>query len=251
VKRPRIGIYQRYWGGNMDEGWTRFVLEQFDFPYVTLTDDEIKKGNLRQRFDTIILPSDPEPYITGEGLEEYLRKRSPDRPIPNFPPEYRSGIGSEGVEALREFVVEGGALIALNEACQLAIDRFGLKLRNVLQGVPSEEFYCPGSTLRARADPCHPAAYGMPSDPLVFFWGGPAFEIIPSASNDQYDVVVSYPERDVLRSGWLIGEDRLKGRAGMVVAHRGQGRIVLLGFRPQHRGQTHGTYKLLFNSLLG
>jgi hypothetical protein len=251
VKRPRIGIYQRYWGGNMDEGWTRFVLEQFDFPYVTLTDDEIGNGNLRQRFDTIILPSDPEPYITGEGLEEYMRKHSPDRPVPNFPPEYRSGIGSEGVESLREFVEEGGALIALNEACQLVIDRFDLKLRNVLQGVPSAEFFCPGSTLRAQADPCHPAAYGMPGDPFVFFWGGPAFEIIPSAGNDQYDVVVSYPERDVLRSGWLIGEDRLRGRAGMVVARRGGGRIVLVGFRPQHRGQTHGTYKLLFNSLLG
>jgi len=251
AKRPRIGVYQRYWGGNMDEGWTRFVLEQFDFPYVTLTDDEIRNGNLKQRFDAIILPSDPEPYITGEGLEDYLRKRSPDRPVPNYPPEYRSGMGSEGVESLSEFIEEGGSLIALNEACQLAIDRLGLKLRNVLQGAPSEEFYCPGSTLRARTDPCHPTAYGMPGEHLVFFWGSPAFEIIPSANNDQYDVVVSYPERNILRSGWLIGEDRLKGRAGMVVARRGRGRIVLLGFRPQHRGQTHGTYKLLFNSLLG
>ncbi len=249
---PRIGMYQRYWGGNMDEGWTRFVLEQFEFPYTTLKDDEVKRGNLKQRFDAIILPSDPEAVIIGKDIEEYFMKRYGDMmPVPNFPPEYRSGMGDEGVEELKKFVENGGALICLDEACELAVKQFKLKLKDVLDGLSPKEFFCPGSTLHACVDTAHPAAYGMPADSLVFFWNSRAFEILPSGENERYEVVAGYPERDILESGWLIGEERLRRRAAMVVARHGKGRVVLIGFRPQHRAQTHGTYKLLFNSLYG
>jgi len=124
-------------------------------------------------------------------------------------------------------------------------------VRDALKGVPPKEFFCPGSTLRATVDHCHPLGYGMPINSLIFFWDSPAFEILPSGDNADYEVVASYGERDMLESGWLIGEEKLKRKAAMVIARHGKGRVVLFGFRPQHRAQTHGTYKLLFNSLLG
>ena len=252
VKAPRIGMYQRYWGGNMDEGWTRFVLESFEFPYTTLMDEEIKKGDLKKKYDTIILPNDSEAMILGKDLEEYYRKRfGGARSPPNYPPEYRSGIGDEGVEALKKFVEEGGTLVCFDGACELAINTLKLKLTNALDGLSSKEFFCPGSTLHACVDPTHPAAYGMPADSLIFFWNSRAFRIVPSGENDKYEVVASYPEREILESGWLIGEGKLKRKAAMVVARHGEGKVVLIGFRPQHRAQTHGTYKLVFNSLYG
>ncbi len=252
LKPPRIGMYQRYWGGNMDEGWTRFVLEQFEFPYTTLMDEEIKRGDLKKKYDTIILPNDPPEVITGKDIEAYYEKRYGGMmTMPNYPPEYRSGIGDEGVEALKKFVEEGGTLICFDGACELAIKELKLKLKNVLDEVPSKEFFCPGSTLHAIVDPTHHAAFGMPEDSLIFFWNSRAFEIVPSGDNEKYEVVASYPETDILESGWLIGEEKLKRKAAMVVANHGEGKVVLIGFRPQHRAQTHGTYKLVFNSLFG
>jgi hypothetical protein len=250
LKPPRVGMYQRYWGGNMDEGWTRFTLEQFEFPYSTLMDKEIKKGGLKQKYDTIILPHDSPEVIIGEDVEAYYEKRFGGmRTVPNFPPDYRSGIGEEGVEALKTFVEDGGTLMCFDETCEFAIEHFKLKLKNVLKDVPSTDFFCPGSTLHAVVDSSHPAAYGMPDDSLILFWNSRAYDIVPSGDNDRYEVVASYPERDILESGWLIGEGRLSRKAAMVVARHGLGSVVLIGFRPQHRAQTHGTFKLVFNSL--
>jgi len=244
VKRMRAGMYQRYWGGNMDEGWTRFLLEQFAFPYTSLLDAEIKKGNLRAKYDVIILPHDSTGMITGERLESWEGR------MPSYPPEYRSGIGQEGVEALKAFVEKGGTLVTLGEASNLAIEKFGLSVRNVVEKTDSKEFFCPGSTLRVTCDNTHPLAQGMPSEALVLFWSSPAFEITPSQHNERYETIVRYVERDILQSGWLIGEKYLSNKAAMVSAGLGQGRVILIGFRPQHRSQTHGTFKLLFNALL-
>jgi len=90
----------------------------------------------------------------------------------------------------------------------------------------------------------------MPSSGLVLFWESPAFEITPSNDNDDYEIVATYADRDILQSGWLVGEKHLSKKAAMVQAKYGQGRVVLIGFRPQHRAQTHGTFKLLFNALV-
>ncbi|MEE8585916.1 MAG: M14 family zinc carboxypeptidase, partial [Acidobacteriota bacterium] len=245
LKRMRAAMYQRYRGGNMDEGWTRFVLEQFAFPYTSLMDDEIRKGGLKANYDVIILPHDSISMITGE-VEE-----SPGgRPRQNYPPEYMSGIGTEGVEALKKFVEEGGTLVTLGGASLFALEKFELKVRNAVQNLDSKDFFCPGSTLKVHFDNSHPLAYGMPSEGLVLFWQGPAFEIIPSRHNDRYRRVVDYAKKDILQSGWLIGEKHLSNKAAMVSAQYGQGEVVLIGFRTQHRAQTHGTFKLLFNALL-
>ncbi len=249
VKRLRLGMYQRYSGGNMDEGWTRWLLEQFGFPYATVMDAEIKKGSLNAKFDVIILPDDTTAMITGERAGASGGERG--RPLESTPPEYRSGIGNEGVEALKAFVGKGGTLVTLGQACGFAIEKLGLSVRNAMANISSKEFWCPGSTLRAKFDNANPLAYGMPAEGVVVYLSGnPAFEIMPTEHNEWYETIVTYADRDLLQSGWLIGEETLAKKAGMVAAKYGEGRAVLIGFRTQHRAQTHGTFKLLFNALI-
>ena len=244
IRRARIGMYQRYWGGNMDEGWTRLVLEQFGFPYQTLRDAEIKAGSLNERIDVLILPDDSTDMIIGDKTEDRLRENP-------APPEYRSGIGEAGIESIKEFVQGGGTLVALNQTCNFAIEKLDLPVQNVLSGRSAKEFYCPGSTLHANIDTNHPLTYGMPNEGLIFFWSGPTFRVKPSFSNERCEILVQYPERDILQSGWLVGEDHIAGTAGMISVESGKGSVVLFGFRPQHRAQTHGTFKLFFNTLIG
>jgi hypothetical protein len=255
VRRLRVGMYQRYGGGNMDEGWTRLVLEQFSFPYTSLMDAEIKKGNLNERYDVIIIPEDSTSTITGERAAPGGAAGGRGGGGGGFggavPPEYRSGIGTEGVDALKAFVQKGGTLVALGGASNFAIERLGLPVRNVVANLSSKEFWCPGSTLKVAFDNTNPLAYGMPSDGLAIYMSrSPAFEIGSTEHGDQYEIVVRYAARDLLQSGWLIGEESLARKGAMVSARYGEGRVVLIGFRAQHRAQAHGTYKLLFNALV-
>jgi len=244
VQQLRIGMYQRYHGGNMDEGWTRLVLEQFGFPYQRLKDDDITGGDLSQRLDVFILPDDTINRIVGKVDEDESKEF-------DVPPAYRSGIANEGVKAIKQFVEEGGTLLALNEACEFAIEKLDLQVSNTLKGKSSKSFFCPGSTLKASVDTNHPLGYGMPDETLILFWDSPAFEIQPSRFSERYELVVQYPEKAILQSGWLIGEDQLAEQTAMVSARYGMGRVILFGFRPQFRAQTRGTFKLFFNSLLG
>ncbi len=244
IRKPKVGMYQRYYGGNMDEGWTRFLLEQFAFPYTSLMDAEIKKGNLIAKYDVIILPHDSTGMIMGEIPPRYRRY------LTGYPPEYRSGIGKQGVAALKDFVEKGGTLVTLGEACGFATEKFALSVRNIVDNLDSKEFFCPGSTIKVKFDSLHPLAYGMPSEGCVLFRSSPAFEITPGQHNERYETVVRYQDKDLLQSGWLIGEEHLAKKAAMVNAKYGQGRVILIGFRTQHRCQTHGTFKLLFNTMI-
>ncbi len=249
VERLRIGLYDRYFGGNMDEGWTRWLLEQWGFPYTTLRDPRVKQGSLGREFDVIILPDDDLATMLGERRST---SRGMGRRPEDYPPEYRSGLGTEGVEALEAFVAGGGTLVTFGEAGTLPIDRFELPLRNVVADRPSTEFWSPGSTLRAHFDNTNPLAYGMPAAGLVTFLGdNQVYELVPTANNQEIETVVTFVERDLLQSGWLLGEDVIAEKATMVAVRHGEGRVVLIGFRAQHRVQTHGTFKLVFNALLG
>lgn len=249
VQQLRVGMYQRYHGGNMDEGWTRLVLEQFGFPYQTLKDNDITDGDLSQRLDVFILPSDTTNRIVGK-VEKDETDEDESKEF-DVPPAYRSGIGKEGVKAIKKFVEEGGTLLALNEACEFAIEKLDLRVNNTLKGKSSKSFFCPGSTLKVAVDTNHPLGYGMPHESLILFWDSPAFEIQHSRFNERYEIVVQYPESAILQSGWLVGEDQLSEQAAMVSAQYGTGRVILFGFRPQFRAQTRGTFKLFFNILLG
>ncbi|MBN2430597.1 MAG: peptidase M14 family protein [Acidobacteria bacterium] len=243
LKPLRLGIYQRYQGGNMDEGWTRWVLEQFEFPYEILKSFDIKAGGLRPKFDVILLADDELDSLLGP---DYEKLGPGDRPVP---PGYRSGLGDEGVRAMEEFVRAGGTLLTFNQASELPLKKFRLPLRNVLEGLPSDDFYGPGVTLWMRFDITHPVAFGMPAEGLGLFWNSPAFAVEPNHRNEDYRVVAGYDDRDPLQSGWLIGPQHLFGKASVIDARLGRGHVVLFGLRPQLRAQTHGTFKLLFNAL--
>ena len=248
LKRLRVGMYQRYLGGNMDEGWTRWLLEQWGFPYKSLLDAEIKAGNLGASYDVIILPADRVEAMTGE------RRATGGRaglPATDYPPEYRSGLGAEGVAALRAFVEKGGTLVTFAEAGNFPIEKFELPIRNVVANIPRKEFWSPGSTLRVNFDNTNPLAYGMPSEGLaVFLTNNQAYEVLPTPRNERIQRIVTFADRDILQSGWLLGEAALAGKAALVSVQFGQGKVVLIGFRAQHRAQTHGTFKLVFNTLL-
>jgi hypothetical protein len=272
MKRQRVAMYQRFGGGNIDEGWSRLVLEQFNFAYKSIFDPEIKAGSLNDKYDVLVFPSDSTQTITGEaaaaggaaagGRGGRGGGGGAAAPAPvaeggrggggrggNTPPEYRTGLGAEGVNAIRDFVQKGGTLVTLNTATAFPVDRLGIGVRNVLAGKSTKEFWCPGSTLRVTYDNTNPLAYGMPSHGLALYLGSPAFEITAPAA-ESYQTVVRYEDRDLLESGWLVGEENLARKAAVVTAKLGQGRVVLIGFPAQHRAQTHGTYKLLFNALV-
>jgi len=244
AKRQRVAMYQHYYGGNADEGWTRWLLEDFKFPYTSLFDPELKAGNLNRKYDVIILAEDDLGTLTGERSG----RRGNDQP---YPPEFQSGFGDDGVKALQAFVKAGGTLVTFGEAGDLPIQRFGLPVRNVVDGLPGKEFWSPGSTLHVKVDNTDALAYGMPAEALaVFTAGSQVYETTPSASSERTDRVVTYVDRNVLQSGWLLGEEHLVNRAAVVSVEHGAGTVVLIGFRAQHRAQTHGTFKLLFNALV-
>lgn len=269
VKTLRIGLRQRYSGGNIDEGWTRWLVEDFKFPYTSLMDKDIKAGNLIDKYDVIVIPDDSTAMITGAAAAGAAaaggRGGRGGGAAPaggagrgggggegaNYPPEYRAGIGTEGVAALKEFVNKGGTLVALGGASEFAIEQFSLGLRNSLAALSTKEFWCPGSTLRLDIDNTQPAAYGMPEKAFgVFLQGNMAFDL-SNAANENYHVIARYADREILQSGWLVGEQNLSKKAAMVSAGVGKGHVIVVGFRTQHRAQTYGTFKLLFNSLIG
>ena len=122
-----------------------------------------------------------------------------------------ASVGEEGVDAIKEFVQGGGTLVTLNQACNFAIEKLELPVQNVLAGKSAKDFFCPGSTLHANIDTNHRLTYGMPDEALVLFWSGPTFRVQPSFSNEKYKILVQYPERDILQSGWLVGEEQIAG----------------------------------------
>jgi hypothetical protein len=262
LSKPRIAMFQRYGGGNIDEGWTRLMFEQFSVPFKTIMDAEIKAGGLEAKYDVIVLPSDSIAGMTGERPAGGAGGEggrgggrgggggggaAPD----NTPPEYRSGFAAEGVKALEAFVQKGGTLVTFAQAGDLPIQRFGLPVRNVVAGLGSREFWSPGSTLRVRFDNQHPLAYGMPSEGLALFLAGSqVYEVTSTDQSQDVHILSTYVERDILQSGWLLGEQVIAKKAAAVAVKHGNGTVVLIGFRPQHRDQTHGTFKLVFNALL-
>jgi hypothetical protein len=237
----RIGIYQGA-RGNMDEGWTRYVFDTFNAPYETLRDAGLTEGNLHVRFDAIVLPSD--------------RAREPADAESSETP---TGISSKGLVNLARFVEDGGTLICFDGSCGPLIKNWHLPLKNVLEGLRSSDFYCPGSILSIDVDTSNPIARTMSKDVNAYFINGSAFELIdkpaPKAGvvdegpGDAVRVIARYAKDNVLRSGWLRGEERIRDRIALAEVGMGKGRIVLFAFRPQHRGQTWGTFPFIWNAI--
>ena len=168
-----------------------------------------------------------------------------------MPPEYKDGIGAEGLAALKKFVENGGTLIAFSDATEYVTDNFNIPVRNALAGVRPEAYANPGSLVRLNVRADHPVTQGMPAETAAFLDSPIAFETTTPAPDIERWVLASYPEegRDILLSGWVRGPEHLSRKAAAVALTYGKGKIVLFGFRPQHRGQTHATFPLLFNAL--
>ena len=250
-RMPRIGVY-RPWTANIDEGWTRWVLEQFEIPYASLTDSAVRAGGLRDRMDAIL--------VTDMSLRD-LRQGMSDSVVP---PPYSGGLGREGIEALKAFANAGGTLVLLDRASELATSELGVDVRLVKvpprrddwepppDNSPDDtalELYAPGSILRVLVDATHPVGYGMPDTAAVYFTNSVTFDV---PSNSPIRVIARYPARgeDILLSGFLQGSTAIAGKAAAVEAPVGRGRVVMFGFRPQYRGQSYGTFRMLFNALL-
>ncbi len=251
LKKFRVGLYQS-WSSNMDEGWTRYVFDDLEIPYTTLHNDDFKakknkKVNLREGYDVIVFASE-NPQIIKEGKPDPKSRWA--RYYTELPPEYQGGIGKEGVEALKEFVSQGGILVTLNEACELIMKEFNPPVTNALEGVDRSKFFCPTSLLRIEVDNTSPVGYGLPKEAAAMFANSLALQTnIPSGEWDRH-VVARYPKEDILLSGWLLGEESIARKAAVVDVTYKKGHIVMIGFRCQHRAQSHGTYKFLLNSLL-
>jgi hypothetical protein len=230
----------------MDEGWTRLVLDNFQIPYRSVTDRDMRGGNLD--LDVLVLPADSENTI--------LKGLSAER----YPDEFSGGIGEEGVANLKKFVENGGKLICFDDSCELVIKRFGLPIRNVLSGLKRSEFYNPGSIVRLNVNTRNPLAGGLPDELPAYFTTSSAFEVQspgvslsdakpPETGTRNIRVAARYAEKDALMSGWMLGENYLNGKAALVETDYGKGKIILFAFRPQHRGQTWATFPFIFNSL--
>ena len=234
VKAARIGLY-RSWSANMDEGWTRWILEQYKFPFTSLYNADVIAGHLHDKYDVVVLPdAQANQIINGQ------------RPG-STPGRYAGGIGEDGVEALKEFVADGGTLVAFNNASMFAIDQFNLPVTNALAGVAQSDFFCSGCLLHIHTeDSKNPLTAGLLADPIVMFERSPAFDTKPEFKGM---VLARYPkDRSPLASGYLIGPAKIEGKAAALSVDYGKGRVVLLGFRPQWRGQSQGTYKLFMNA---
>jgi hypothetical protein len=260
VGASRVGLFKP-WVASMDEGWTRFVLENYEFPLVSLSNEKIRSGEFASTVDVLLFP-DINPSIIARGKPEkgsrYARYFSP------LPPKYSGGIDEwsrdgetketdrvKGGKRIKQWVENGGTVVALDSSTEYVIDLFELPVSNALEKDSRSEFNCPGSTLRVLMNPESPLSLGMRPEEAIYFGNSPAFQTrVPDARFDRA-VVARYPdnEKDILISGYLEGGELLERKAAVVEFRVGKGRVILIGFHPQHRAQPLRTFKLLFNAL--
>ncbi len=232
----RIAIFANA-SAAMDEGWTRWVFDQYRVPFTVVTARDIRAGNLSSRFDALVIP-DQNARLIARG------------PTGNYPDSLKGGLGEAGAAALGAFVDAGGTVLAFNDASEYAIDALQLPVTNSLANVRPTEFYAPGSLIRVEYDRAHPLTAGLTSpESAVWFETSPTFDITDAS---RATVVARYPATgDPLASGWLLGASRLAGKAALVDVMRGKGHVVLFGFRPQYRAQSMATFPIIWNALRG
>jgi hypothetical protein len=276
VRLPRIGLYQS-WVASMDEGWTRWIFDQNEVPYTRLVDADIRKGDLNQRFDVILIPDNSASAISsgrrgfggesaptpapgaeaGGGRRRASGTAAPateatakapaasdeGTPEPQTPPEFKGGLGEDGLASLKAFTEAGGTIVTLNKASELYIGKDSGRVDNALDGIDKKGFYIPGSILQVDVDPSDPIAFGSTPTVPIFYENGPLFKVNGNAHSVAY-----FTSDKPLLSGWILGGQYLKGTSVIAEEPVGKGRIVLFGFRPQYRAQSEVTYKFLFNA---
>jgi hypothetical protein len=265
LKPVRVGLWDRY-GGSMPSGWTRFIFEQFEFPFEVVYPQALDAGNLRSKFDVLVFVAGAIPLrearaagASGTAPTDFadFQGRAPD----NLPEEFRGWTGSITAEKtlpqLRKFVEEGGTLVAIGSSAKAAAQHFGLPLADALvertadgeRALPRDKYYIPGSVLRAAVDTTHPLAHGLPPQVDVFFDQSPVLELLPEAQAKGVRAVAWYDSAEPLRSGWAWGQHYLKGGLAALEAPLGGGKVLLFGPEITFRSQPHGTFKFLFNAI--
>jgi hypothetical protein len=232
IRKPRIALFEP--PNSMDAGWTKWVLERYGFEFASINTPDIT-GNLRDKFDVLVVGDERRGVLPGGGF---------GRPAAAT----LSAEDEARIKALETFVRSGGTLVAMSGSAAAVIDQLKLPVRNVLNGVGRDKFFAGGSVMRVTTDPSQPVMSGMSKSADIFVFGSPAFE---TTAGFDGAVLASYPnEGSPLRSGYLLGEQFLQGKAAALDVRLGEGHVILLGFRPQWRGQTFGTFRVLFNSIL-
>jgi hypothetical protein len=236
IARPRIGLYEP-WGGNIDAGWTRWVLEQYGFDFIVVRPADFHSP-LSTRVDVLVIPDQARFPLSGG---------APRGPLRQVRPEYADVLTPEDLSGFEDFVRNGGTLVCLNSAANFVIEQFKLPVKNVVSGLRPEEFFLHGSIVEASIDTSHPVMAGMPEKAALFADNSPVFETLEGFSGT---VLARYAETgSPLLSGYLVGEKYLQGKAAALDVQFGAGHILLLGFRPQWRGQSFGTFRVLFNAV--
>ena len=235
VARPRIGLY-RPWSASIDEGWTRWLLEVYGIEHSSLRNADVRAGELRSRYDVILLADMSANQIVS-GFQEG-----------SVPPRYAGGIGAEGVREIEAFVRAGGTLVAINRSGGFAVEHLHLPVRNVVGDRPRSEYVAAGAIVELVTDPSHPVMSGMPERAAVVVGGSPVFT---TEEGFEGRVLAKYDDDGTpLLSGYFLGEEHVQGYAAALEVRLDEGRVLLLGMRPQWRGQPFGSFKALFNAAL-
>ena len=229
LKQPRLALFKSH-VPQMDEGWTRWILEQFAFRYQIVSVADLRKEDLRKTYDVILFPDQ-----SANSIAEGFRKGS-------MPDAYVGGLGTQGAANLKRFAEDGGIVIFMNHSTDYAA-QLGVEVKNSLRGLSNRDFYSPGSLLYATLDKSSPLSHGLPPTIPIWAESSPAWDT-------QTGVVARYPTSGVLASGWLLGEKHVAGKAALLDLPMGKGHAILFGMRPQYRAQSYQTMKLLFNAIL-
>lgn len=234
--QSRIALYKP-WQPSMDEGWTRWLLETYGFSFSNIRNSDFQHGSLRERFDVIILAD----IRRQESILHGFRKGS-------VPPRYQGGIETVGVRNLDEFVREGGTLVCMNRSSAFAIEQLHLPVKNVVDSLARKDYFVGASILQVDVDESHPVMAGMPARAKLFVDRSPVFTTLEDFKGT---ALASYQKSgSPLSSGYMLGEKYLQGHAAALDVYHGDGHVILLGFRPQWRGQPFGTFRVLLNAAL-
>jgi len=271
IHLPRVGLYKSY-VASMDEGWTRWLFDDYEFDVVSLSDNDLRDGRL-DSVDAVVLPH-PDGRVY---FKDSVGKMLTGHPAGTMPDEYTGGMGVEGAHALNNFVSGGGTLLAFGDSVDFAIEQFGLPIRDVVVAAAGKDFSIPGSLIRTRVDTSNPLTYGVDGEVAVNFVRGAAFDVLGQANcvddllnqrhcfettrggrsmkdvatESRFNTVARYADDDLLMSGWAAGTEHIAGKTAMAQVPHGNGQVIVYGFRPQFRGQPRATYKLIFNALYG
>jgi hypothetical protein len=253
LRAPRIGLWDQY-GGSMPSGWTRWILEQFEFPFTRVFARELDAGNLNAKYDVLVFVDGAIPAPGGLGERGGGRGQGSGDPA-DVPPEYRSQLGritpENSIPQLRRFIEQGGNVVAIGDSAMNLAAYLDLPLENHLMenGAPvsRSKYFVPGSVLTARVDTTLPIAAGMRERTDFFFDNSPVFRLKPTARGVR--AIAWFDNPTPLRSGWAWGQRYLDKGVIAVLADLGRGRVYLFGPEILHRAQPHGTFKLLFNAL--